>query len=863
MRRTWWLGALLIVASAVTGDWATSSCQAQEAAPDKFALATKGAKKVEGLWTIYFKDQQVLVEFKPAQLQQEYLMLSSLARGVSGVGNGFLSSGMSWGDDVIWTFRKVGEKVHLLKKNVRFKAKPGSPEATAVQLAYSDSIMYALPVVAESGSGILVDMTRVFLSDDEQIGRNFGGSFVMDRSTINKVKGFPKNMEIAVNAVYSSSMSIDTVPDSRGVQVGVHYSISQLPSTGYKPRKADDRVGYFLTATKDFSDNADPQHFVRYITRWDLQKADPSARLSPPKDPIIFYMEKTIPINLRPVVRAGIEEWNKAFEKVGFANAIEVRQQRDDDDWDPEDVRYNTFRWITADAGFAIGPSRVNPLTGQILDADILFDAGFLRSWARDYNLFATPSDKANGLFDLQAKTEPTVTMPGNDRLCQLTTGMQRQMGVAAAALFARGDMTKDGKLPEEYIEQALKEVVMHEVGHTLGLRHNFKASAWKSLADIEDPAKANEATVASVMDYCPVSIALPGKPQGAYYTKTIGPYDYWAIEYGYKPISGDEPAELKKIASRSAEPGLDYSTDEDTRPSDADPYSNRFDMGNDISAFAKRQMTLVNELLPKVVEKIAVEGDGYQNVRLAFNHLLGEYWETANFAARLPGGLQVARDHKGDANARAPFRVMDAKQQRAATQLLAEMAFAAPKLDPNVVNFLATNKWSHWGTTTPARQDLALHQLVETQQLKLLSQLMSSLTLSRIQDNERKVGADDDAYTLAEHMDLIIVPVFSELNDPAAGDYTARKPLVDSYRRNLQRAIIKALGSMATRPTGAPDDARVLARTHLDAIKAKIEAAQKKDGVKLDPYTAAHLADLKSKIELVEKAQLSISSVD
>ncbi|MBA4029505.1 MAG: hypothetical protein C0478_01100 [Planctomyces sp.] len=863
MRQKWWLMAVMAVAAAMLAEPMISVGSAQEAAPDKFQLATKGAKKVEGLWTVYSKDQQILVEFKPAQLQQEYLMLSSLARGVSGVGNGFLSSGMTWGDDVIWTFRKVGEKVHLLKKNVRFKAKPGSPEATAVSLSYSDSVMYALPIVAETGGNVLVDMTRVFMSDDEQIGKNFGGSFVLDRSTINKVKAFPKNVEIAVNAVYATSLPIDTVPDSRGIQVGVHYSISQLPSTGYKPRKADDRVGYFLTATKDFSDNSDQQHFVRYITRWDLQKADPTARLSPPKDPIIFHMERTIPINLRPVVRAGIEEWNKAFEKIGFANAIEVRQQRDDDDWDPEDVRYNSFRWITADAGFAIGPSRVNPLTGQILDADILFDAGFLRSWSRDYNLFATPGEKANGLFDIHAEQGNTHHTPGNDRMCQLSTGMQHQMGFAASALFSRGEMSKDGKLPEEYIEQALKEVVMHEVGHTLGLRHNFKASGWKSLADIEDPAKANEATVASVMDYCPVSIALPGKPQGAYYTKTIGPYDYWAIEYGYKPITGDEPAELKKIAGRSAEPGLDYSTDEDTRGSDADPYSNRFDMGNDIAAFAKRQMSLVNELLPKVVEKISTDGDGYQNVRLAFNHLLGEYWETANFAARLPGGLLVARDHKGDPNGRAPFRVLDAKQQRAATQLLAEMAFSAPKLDPGVVNYLATNKWSHWGTTTPTRQDLALHQLVETQQLMLLSRLMSSLTLSRIQDNERKVGADEDAYTLAEHLDLVVVPTFSELNDPAAGDYTARKPLVDSYRRNLQRAMVKALGGMATRSTGAPDDARVLARVHLDAIKAKIEAAQKKDGVKLDPYTSAHLTDLKTKIELVEKAQLTVSSVD
>ena len=128
-------------------------------------------------------------------------------------------------------------------------------------------------------------------------------------------------------------------------------------------------------------------------------KLDPTAKLSPPKNPIIFHMEKSVPVNLRPIIRAGIEEWNKAFEKLGFDNAVEARQQRDDDTWDPEDVNYNTFRWITAEVGFAMGPSRTNPLTGQILDADIIFDASFLRHWKQEYENF-TPSAVANLMGD-------------------------------------------------------------------------------------------------------------------------------------------------------------------------------------------------------------------------------------------------------------------------------------------------------------------------------------------------------------------------------------------------------------------------------------------------------------------------------
>ena len=150
-------------------------------------------------------------------------------------------------------------------------------------------------------------------------------------------------------ATYSSngSRQLDTVPDSRGATINVHYSLSLLPESG-SPAAADDRVGYFPTVLKDYSRSGDEERFVRYVNRWDLRKADPLAELSPPKRPIIFWLEKTIPFECRKPIREGILEWNKAFEKIGLANAIEVRQQLDDAEWDPEDVNYNTFRWITS-----------------------------------------------------------------------------------------------------------------------------------------------------------------------------------------------------------------------------------------------------------------------------------------------------------------------------------------------------------------------------------------------------------------------------------------------------------------------------------------------------------------------------------
>ena len=852
-------GAILVLAVASPPAVAQLPPTAAPVVPSKFDAAITGMKKVEGLWTIYHKDQQILVDLKQMQLGQDFLMLSSIARGVS---QGQVLGGMTWGDDVLWSFRKVGEKVHVLRRNVKFKARPGSPEANAVKLAYSDSVLYALPVITDTPGGHLVDMTRVFLSDDEQIGRMLGASFVFDRTTVGNVKAFKQNVELDINAVYAGQLDSDTVADPRGMQVTVHYSISQLPQTGYKPRKADDRVGYFLTVAKDFTDNSDDQNFVRYINRWDLQKLDPAAKVSPPKKAITFWMEKTVPVNLRPIVRAGIEEWNKAFDKLGFDNAVEVRQQGDEDAWDPEDVNYNTFRWITAEAGFAMGPSRVNPLTGQILDADIIFDASFLRSWKTSYENF-TPASVA-ALLDIE---QPTITKgpalfgPSRHRHadCRLNEGMQHQSSLAGAVFAAQGLTAKRGELPEEYLQQALKEVVMHEVGHTLGLRHNFKASAWKTLAEIEDPAKANEATSGSVMDYLPVNIVPAGTKQPAYYPTTIGPYDHWAIEYGYKIVTGDENAELAKIAMRSGEPGLDYSTDEDTEVNDPDPLSNRFDFSKDPIAHAQRQMALVNALLPKLLERTVETGEGYQRARQAFGVLIGEYYKSAQFVARFIGGVMVHRDHKGDNQARPPFKLVDAAQQRAAMKQVAEQAFQVPKYDPATLNSLAASRWRHWGALELKRIDYPVHEQIALFQDTILTRTLTHLTLSRIQDGEAKAAAGEDVYTLPEHLKTVMDSVFTELAAPPAGEFNNRTPYVNSFRRALQRSALKKFADIVAKPaSGQPEDARVLTRMYLTDLAAKIDAALGKADLKLDDYTRAHLTDSRLRIKQILEAESS-----
>ncbi len=864
-----------------------------EAPKPKYPPHTEVLKEftpIDGLIRLYRKEGRLLAELQPGDMNRDFIVLISIARGI---GEGQLLGGMSWGfgDDWLWQFRKVDDNIHVVRRNVRFRAGRGTPEERAVRLAYTDSVLFALPIITIGPrGGTVIDLSQIFMSDLPQIGMAMPGfNFSLSKSTWAETKSFKDNVELQVAAVYSASpnANLENVPDARGVSITVHYSISGLPETGYQSRLADDRVGYFLTVVKDFSKKGPDDNFVRYVNRWDLQKADPTAELSPPKKPIVFWLEKTIPFQYRKPISDGILEWNKAFEKAGIVNAVEVRQQPDNADWDPEDINYNTFRWITAGAGFAMGPSRVNPLTGQILDADIIFDADFIRFWKTELETF-TPAGVAamtGGPLDLDGWRRAVAELPAAHRhsplcRCELHHGMSRELAfgslAAAAAASAGVDLAKE---QERMIMQGLKEVAMHEVGHTLGLRHNFKASTLLKVDELNDMQKTTETGLtASVMDYNPTNVAAKGQKQGLYYSQTIGPYDYWAIEYGYKPVMGGAEAEAKelaKIAGRSAEPQLAYATDEDTRGIDPDPLTNRFDMGREPLDYARSRSELIEGLWPGLIDRVTKTGDGYQRARQAFGVLLGNYGSSLFFASRYVGGLYVNRDHKGDPNGRPPFIVVPVDKQRAALKLVSERMFNDKPFafPPELYNYLAATRWSHWGLREPERLDYAVHDVINMWQDRVLEQLLSPLTLKRLHDNELKVPADQDALTIAELLDTLTRSIFAELDGLKPGDYTNRKPAVSSLRRNLQRTYLKRLSSLAVGPQSAglslggmsistsssgavPEDCQTLAHMQLHRLRERINKALAAVPA-MDDYSRAHLGESSERIGRVLEVKL------
>jgi hypothetical protein len=260
--------------------------------------------------------------------------------------------------------------------------------------------------------------------------------------------------------------------------------------------------------------------------------------------------------------------------------------------------------------------------------------------------------------------------------ICQCAAHMKYQLGLAAMVLAARNITNPGEKVPEELVGQAIKHVTMHEVGHTLGLRHNFKASSMLKNDQLHDVnITRKQGIVGSVMDYSPVNLAPKGAKQGDYFSTALGPYDYWAIEYAYKPLSGGtegEAADLQKIATKGAAPGHDYGTDEDLFTS-ADPLINAFDLGNDPMKFAQDRMLLAEELMKGLAERVVDQGQGYQRARQSFGMLLGQYANAAYLVSRHVGGESVHRDHRGDPDGRDPFVPVPAARQREALKLLSD----------------------------------------------------------------------------------------------------------------------------------------------------------------------------------------------
>lgn len=831
-------------------------------APKPFKEVIKDAKEMKGFFTLFQKDEKVWLEIKPEQLNQPFFFSFNVTNSVGE--RGLYASQM--GEAYQAVFKKVGNQVQLIAKNLNYYATPGTPQAHAVEQAFSDSLLASAAVVSAphpDTKGFLIDASALLFSDipaySTRLEFAYRLTYAVDRANTSftqlnvddSLTGIGVNSHFFVPRLAATPLvptpvplpsPPTTSPDPRSFFVGFYYNFAALPNTVMQPRQADDRVGHFVTTSLDFTEDIKPKTARHFVNRWRLEKQDPTAALSEPKQAIVYWLDKNVPEKYRQSVADGVLEWNKAFEKIGFKNAIVVKQQTESDQFNTLDAHHASIRWfIGADVGFAIGPSKVDERSGEILDADIGMSDIFARGARR---LIADDNTSAQSFA-------PTSIRPGHehDAECSFAYDAALEIGFAQDLLEARGELDADGPKAEALAQAYVKDVIMHEVGHTLGLRHNFRSSTIYTLKQLQDVKFTKENGLAgSVMDYIPFNLATKGETQGEYVMSTLGPYDYWAIEYAYKPLeAGTESSELEKIAARSKEPRLAFGTDEDSAPGlVADPDVNVFDLGSDPLAYIQKRLQLSRELWDRLQARKLKDGDSYESLRRSFEYGLGQFARTVPLAVKYIGGTTFLRDHAG--TDRVPFTPIDAERQRLALKLIADSLFTAKSFifSPELISRLGVDHFQRANRT-----DVSVSARLLAMQGNALDQLMSDNVAARLLNNKEKVRDPKKVLALHELYSTLQSSIWSELT--TGGD-------ISSARRNLQREHLKRLANTLLRATPTtPADARSLEREQAVQLLAAIRHA---NGKPMSQEAKAHLQESQASLAEVLKASLNRTGV-
>jgi hypothetical protein len=871
---------------------APAGAQRADLAGRPFGEVTRNSEVGTGIFTIYFKHDSIFLALSPKQLDREYLLVTQISQGIGELG---LDGGSSLRSDLV-RFHREGDRVELWVVNSRMGAAAGTPMARTVAYSFGHSIAQSFPIAAErEGGELLVNVAPFFVSDWADIGTVFQSaltqrkltgtvSFDERRSSLLSLRLFGANLEAEVRLTFQTprNLGLEAVSDYRSIPVGIHYSLLDLPAEPMRPRLADDRVGYFVSATKDFSRDTAESFFVRYVNRWRLEKKNAGPGLSEPVQPITYYIDRTVPIEWRPFVRAGILEWNKAFEEAGYRDAIRVLDAPDDSAWSAADARYSTVRWTaTNGAVYAVGPTNVDPRTGEILNADVLVSAAWVQRWRGQSGQYVAPVAAVRSVLQEDSLAQAT----GADaRLCRYGDGMMRSGALATAVMAARGEIPAGADASRAYVGQALKALIMHEVGHTLGLRHNFRGSAGATAGQLASRSwTSSHGLGVSVMDYSPPALALDPDRQGDYYAPTIGSYDRWAITYGYAdvvtgtlasaakgggPVSNAWSPEievngLRAIASRAADPAHLYGTDEEAGFGSAglDPTVSRYDQTDDPLAWSRGRVALIDGLFDSLETRMVAPGQSYGRLRTAFTDLLNDRWYALLVTTKYLGGATTSRDHRGDPGARPAVANIPAAQQRAALAFLADAGFGerAYRFPPELLSRLGAERWMHWGASPAAegRLDFPLHEWAQTQQGALLGQLLDPAVLSRIRDAELRAEPSEPTLGLPELFGTLTAAIWAEVG-AGTRPRVPRARDVGSVRRDVQRLYLNLLTQMAVAPAnGTPEDARALARATLLGLVADLDRALVVPRPDLDPYTRAHLADARDRIRRALDAQM------
>jgi Met-zincin/Domain of unknown function (DUF5117) len=845
---------------------AAASTPTPTASPSDYQQFVAGLTPQNGLFTLWRKDGKVYLELTNDQLDTDFIETSTPATGMGGLG---VAPGNPYFQFArIMRFSRQDNNVVITFPNTSFVAPDGSPSALAISQNFPPSVLAVEPLAAtDPATGNVVIDASPFLGDVSDIQDGIRGissdpqsQYHLDRgkSLFGVSKAFPDNVILEADQTWTTDLpdpSVDNLIDPRNFQLKMKYNIAKAPPvSSYMPRIADDRVGYYPNILLDYGANLTRARQLRYIMRWDVRPSDPSKPLSPAIHPMVYYLSDTIPFEYRQPIRDALLTWNKAFEKIGISGAVEVRNQPTDPSWDPDDINVNVVHWLTQayNGGYAQAGTVWDPRTGQILKTSIVIDADLVHFSGLTIQDYIAPTIDAS-----------TQRAPFND---ELHYGLEARASAAFGmyALAAMGTPLSQSQLLT-YAQNYLKAIVLHESGHEWGLQHNFIASEAYSAKQLQSRAFTSRyGIVNSVMEYTPVNLWPRGMSQGQLFQTVLGPYDYYAIHWGYAHIPGAatpqaEVSTLSQWAQVWQQPNYRFAMDEDVQWGNGhaiDPRVNQFDLSNDNVGWCGAQLSIADDLIGKISKRFTSLGDTHDAQQQAFGAAWRVISRCVSFANHFVGGEYVSRAHIGDPGAPLPLTAVSRSDARRAfdlldRRLLGANAFSYPA---QTLRQMVYTEWvtdfpqPQWAYNPPLRHDVPVATLAESLQAATLSRLFQPTMLQRLDDLSLKYSAGS-TMSLADLFSWTQASVYGDLRSSGAPS---------EIHRSVQQWYAHLLAGLVLSPAaGTPYDAQSLARAELVDLQSELNAARARGGH--DALTAAHLASLQVLVDRTLNAQIAL----